>query len=181
MLQSALPLCYFFPSQSLCQECSLYPTPISNLIRPFFFNIQFKVIPSLKNPLTTQEEDTTAYSWLYANSFTMLPHTRAFGGHGLCLIHTTHTQACTAFMPQRSQNEQTERTDKETAGLDGCGMRAAFRHLQSMRALHAGKPRLRESEWFAGWKHNKEGLELKSSDMEPNAPCTTNMVLIMKN
>lgn len=50
MSRSVLPLCSFFWNQSLCQEFSLHPIPNLNLKNPLFFNVQFKVIPSLKNP-----------------------------------------------------------------------------------------------------------------------------------
>lgn len=80
MPQCVLPLCYFFPSQSLYQVYFLYPIPTSTLINPLFLKVQFRVSPSLKNPLIPSGRGNhSLFMTLWQHL--LLPHVWAFEGY----------------------------------------------------------------------------------------------------
>jgi len=87
--------CYFLPSQSLYQEYSLYPIPTSTLINLLFLNVQFKVIPSLKNPLIPSGRGNHS---LFMTLWQHLCHhvcglLKVTYGLGLIRVSITHTKA----------------------------------------------------------------------------------------
>lgn len=77
-------------------------------------------------------------------------------------------------------NKQNEPT-KKLQELMGVAWVQRFATCRVCVLCTPGNPGSESLSDLPGENITKEGLELKSSDMEPNAPCTTNMVLIIKN
>ena len=92
MSRSILPLCFFFWSQSVCQECSLHRIPNLNLTNPYPLTFSSRSSSLWRMPWFPRKRGRK-----YANTYVAIH--MGFGACSFCLIHVSipHTKAQHSF------------------------------------------------------------------------------------